>query len=575
MKLIDFGMSKVNSASVQSVSTAPREGILLFFSTSLFFYSSFSMLFETNTCLFSSWDGQVGSARDVRLSCSVDRQGRHLQSRHDLLGDSIAQSAIWRCKSTPLHHPNVCLTFPLCFLPPLFIHLASLMIIINFHDRCQPMRSSSILYKHLEGARRYPPTVLKYPSLTLASTFFSILFLFLLFSSSISLLSFLLFLLLLFLLLPKGVCSINQRMLVRWCSSPAIISSGARKVGRCNRSVCLLRPCASRRCVRLIILSSSLLLFLISFSLCFFSFLFLLFSSLLSFSCAYIMYAEMLATSDGTSDSSTTSGIPSTPTTPNATSITPSVVQDIDPASSQSRRFAVAGQYLISSSFPSWLLLFYSTSRFLSLILYTAEAVTTFAGHTSESIFKDGPKDGNGLNATFNCPSAMCINPHDGCMYVCDIYNNAIRRVSMKGIHKPALSFIYCLCVSFLLTTALAGDVTTTFVHQKSLVSQFMASGKRLNVPTGIIMSHQGDGFFVANSGNDTICKITLSGVETSCSFYNLIGCTHSLSRGCECVCWKWADGKPWWHWHKIRFQSPHMPCHRPRDRQSFCQWHW
>ena len=94
MKIIDFGMSKVNSASAQIVLNAPREGILLFFSTSLFFYSSFSTLFETNSCLFSSWDGQVGSARDVRLSCQVDRQGRHLQPQHDLLGDSIAQGAI-------------------------------------------------------------------------------------------------------------------------------------------------------------------------------------------------------------------------------------------------------------------------------------------------------------------------------------------------------------------------------------------------------------------------------------------------------------------------------------------------
>ena len=32
VKLIDFGMSKVSSASSRSVSTAPREGILLFFS---------------------------------------------------------------------------------------------------------------------------------------------------------------------------------------------------------------------------------------------------------------------------------------------------------------------------------------------------------------------------------------------------------------------------------------------------------------------------------------------------------------------------------------------------------------
>ena len=62
VKLIDFGMSKVNSASSRSVSTEPREGI------SLFFLPAFNTLFycsETKFCLFSYWNDQMGSARDV------------------------------------------------------------------------------------------------------------------------------------------------------------------------------------------------------------------------------------------------------------------------------------------------------------------------------------------------------------------------------------------------------------------------------------------------------------------------------------------------------------------------------
>ena len=51
MKLIDFGTSKVSSASMQSVSTVPREGISLFFFTS-YFLSFYCKCFPTNpVCL--------------------------------------------------------------------------------------------------------------------------------------------------------------------------------------------------------------------------------------------------------------------------------------------------------------------------------------------------------------------------------------------------------------------------------------------------------------------------------------------------------------------------------------------
>ena len=137
--------------------------------------------------------------------------------------------------------------------------------------------------------------------------------------------------------------------------------------------------------------------------------------------------------SDAASTSNSASDIPSTvPPTPTATSTSPSTIQSIntaiDPASSQSCRFATAG--LNMSSFFS-LLLSISPSFFLSFLLhYTAEMVTTLAGSGEE-----GFKDGKGPKASFYWPRGICINPGDGYLYVCDGGNNAIRRVSMQGIH--------------------------------------------------------------------------------------------------------------------------------------------
>ena len=95
--------------------------------------------------------------------------------------------------------------------------------------------------------------------------------------------------------------------------------------------------------------------------------------------------------------------------------------------------------------FPLWLLLFPSLPLIFMLTLYTAELVTTFAGHISESIEKAGSKDGKGPNASFGYPYGICINPHDGCMYVCDEEELSIRRVTMQGIHELVLLFILCL----------------------------------------------------------------------------------------------------------------------------------
>jgi hypothetical protein len=61
--------------------------------------------------------------------------------------------------------------------------------------------------------------------------------------------------------------------------------------------------------------------------------------------------------------------------------------------------------------------------------------VTTFAGSV------EGLKDDKGLNASFSKPTAMCLNPHDGCLYVYDGGNQAIRKITMQGIRLFAFNF--------------------------------------------------------------------------------------------------------------------------------------
>ena len=60
----------------------------------------------------------------------------------------------------------------------------------------------------------------------------------------------------------------------------------------------------------------------------------------------------------------------------------------------------------------------------------------------------------------------------------------------------------------------------TTFVYQKP-------SEETLNNPTGIVMNHKGNFFFVSNCDSHTILKITTSGMAIHYSSLILITLTH------------------------------------------------
>jgi NHL repeat len=48
-----------------------------------------------------------------------------------------------------------------------------------------------------------------------------------------------------------------------------------------------------------------------------------------------------------------------------------------------------------------------------------------------------GNKDGTGSNATFNSPNDITINQKTGDVYVSDLGNHCLRKVSPQGISPP------------------------------------------------------------------------------------------------------------------------------------------
>jgi hypothetical protein len=115
-----------------------------------------------------------------------------------------------------------------------------------------------------------------------------------------------------------------------------------------------------------------------------------------------------------------------------------------------------------------------------------AGVTTTIAGGTQ------GYTDGDGIYAKFNEPSGIVVDAA-GYVYVSDTYNHCIRKISPYG-------------------------TVTTFVGSTSGVSGTTnASGisARFYYPVGLVMDSAGN-FYVVDSGNNRIRKITAAGVVTT-----------------------------------------------------------
>jgi streptogramin lyase len=115
-----------------------------------------------------------------------------------------------------------------------------------------------------------------------------------------------------------------------------------------------------------------------------------------------------------------------------------------------------------------------------------AGAVTTVAG------VAPGSADGLGSAARFNDPSAVAVDI-SGNLYVADSYNNTIRKVTPAG-----------------LVSTLAGNPK---VPPGS--ADGTGAGAQFNYPSGVAVDGAGN-VYVADSGNNTIRKITRTGIVTT-----------------------------------------------------------
>ena len=102
-----------------------------------------------------------------------------------------------------------------------------------------------------------------------------------------------------------------------------------------------------------------------------------------------------------------------------------------------------------------------------------------------------GSTDGTSSSARFNGPSGVAVDG-SGNVYVADSYNDTIRKITASGV-----------------VTTLAGSPGV------SGTTDGTGSAARFNGPAGVAVDGTGN-VYVADSGNDTIRKITASGVVTT-----------------------------------------------------------
>jgi sugar lactone lactonase YvrE len=113
--------------------------------------------------------------------------------------------------------------------------------------------------------------------------------------------------------------------------------------------------------------------------------------------------------------------------------------------------------------------------------------VTTLAGTAKEY----GSTDGTGSEARFSDPKGVAVDGN-GNVYVADLYNSTIRKITSGGV-----------------VTTMAGSA------EQSGSTDGTGSTARFNYPSGVAVDGNGN-VYVADRGNNTIRKITSSGVVTT-----------------------------------------------------------
>lgn len=117
----------------------------------------------------------------------------------------------------------------------------------------------------------------------------------------------------------------------------------------------------------------------------------------------------------------------------------------------------------------------------------SAGAATTIAG----SVGSTGSSDGTAQNARFNQPGGIAVDGA-GNLYVADTQNHTIRKVSSSGV-----------------VSTLAGSAGQSGQNDGT------ADNARFNQPWGLVLDPAGN-LYVADTGNDTVRKVSPSGVVTT-----------------------------------------------------------
>jgi phospholipase C/streptogramin lyase len=103
-----------------------------------------------------------------------------------------------------------------------------------------------------------------------------------------------------------------------------------------------------------------------------------------------------------------------------------------------------------------------------------------------------GTADGTGDLASFNEPLGLAYDPHDGAVYVATFIDNLIRRVGKDGQ-----------------VTTFAGDIKPGGVDGTGSAARFFG-------PVGIVFDSRDGDFYVSDSGNNAIRRVTPLGVVTT-----------------------------------------------------------
>ena len=122
-----------------------------------------------------------------------------------------------------------------------------------------------------------------------------------------------------------------------------------------------------------------------------------------------------------------------------------------------------------------------------SATVYAQDCVTTLAGQVLVNGFTNGPA----TKAAFNDPAALVADAV-GNLYIADSQNHVIRSVGTNGI-----------------VSTLAGQAGTRGSNNGSRVQA------QFDTPSGIAIAPNGD-FYVSDTGNHTIRKISLTGTVTT-----------------------------------------------------------